>query len=156
LRFLAVALGGMAYALSPDFANAGPLLQVPLFCIGLFVCCMVCHGELEKLKPAHEHLTLFYLLLAAGGALGGIFVGVIAPWQFGGFYELPIAVAACAILTTIVLYRDAAARFQPTSLIAMAVTLALVVGLYRVTMRQNEGARYTGRNFYGILHVTDL
>ena len=161
LRLLAVALGGMAYALSADFVNAGPVLQVPLFCAGLFVCCMVCHGELEKLKPAPEHLTLFYLLLSAGGALGGIFVGVIAPWQFRGFYELPLAVLGCAILTLIALYRDPATIlhwrwWHPASLLATGLTLALAVSLYRETTRQGEGARFTGRNFYGVLRVSDL
>ncbi len=221
LRLLAVALGGMAYALSPDFVNAGPLLQVPLFCVGLFVCCMVCHGELEKLKPAPEHLTLFYLLVSAGGALGGIFVGVIAPWQFRGFYELPLAVLGCAVLTLIALYRDPTflprklplpgtfaqslprklplpgtfarslprklpltcllpklalpatsaqkrtfARepttvmhrrwLHPVFLLAAGLTLALAVSLYREAARQGEGARVTGRNFYGVLRVSDL
>jgi len=161
LRLLAVALGGMAYALSPDFVNAGPLLQVPLFCAGLFVCCMVCHGELEKLKPEPEHLTLFYLLVSAGGALGGIFVGVIAPWQFRGFYELPLAVFGCAVLTLIVLYRDHTTIFHsrwwhPVSLLAAGLTLALGASLYREAARQGEGARVSSRNFYGVLRVSDL
>ncbi len=167
LRLLAVALGGMTYALSPDFANAGPLLQVPLFCAGLFVCCMVCHGELEKLKPAHEHLTLFYLLLSAGGALGGIFVGVIAPWLFSSFYELPIALGACAILMLIVLARDPAPTepssygqygrwANPVFLLSAAVTIAIVISLYHFAIRQEDGTRITARNFYGVLRVRDL
>jgi hypothetical protein len=57
----------------------------------LFAVCMVCHGELERLKPAAGHLTSFYLYLSAGGMLGGMFVGVLAPVVFQEFYELPIA-----------------------------------------------------------------
>ena len=97
LRLLAVALAGMTYSLAPEFANAGPSLQIPLFCIGLFVCCMVCHGELARLKPDPRHLTSFYLMIAAGGAFGGIVVGVIAPRIFHDFYELPIALAGCEL-----------------------------------------------------------
>jgi len=161
LRLLAVALGGMTYALSPDFANAGPLLQVPLFCAGLFVCCMVCHGELEKLKPPPEHLTLFYLLLSAGGALGGIFVGVIAPWLFHSFYELPIALAGCAVLMLTVMLRDPATPphrrwANPIFLISAALTVTIVASLFQVAMRQDEGDRVTARNFYGVLRVRDL
>jgi len=106
LRLLPVALAGMAYALSPEFENSGPLLQVPLFCAGLFVCCMACHGEMAELKPRPEFLTLFYLMVSAGGALGGIFVGVVAPRVFRGFYELPLALGACVLLLLMVLYRE--------------------------------------------------
>ena len=47
--------------------------------------CMVCHGELVRLKPATAHLTSFYLLVAAGGALGGVMkVGAPASCQLSG------------------------------------------------------------------------
>jgi spermidine synthase len=161
LRLLAVALGGMAYALSPDFANAGPMLLVPLFCASLFICCMVCHGELEKLKPPPEHLTRFYLMVALGGALGGIFVGVIAPHLFRGFYELPVAIAGCAILLPFVLQRDQStslykAGLRPASLIAAGLIGLLVVSLFVVARRQAGHARVMVRNFYGGLRVTDF
>jgi hypothetical protein len=41
---------------------------VPLFSMGLFTCCMVCHGELTRLKPHPQYLTHFYLMISAGGA----------------------------------------------------------------------------------------
>ena len=161
LRFAAVALGGMAFALSPDFVNAGPLLQIPLFCAGLFICCMACHGELALLKPRKEHLTLFYLMVSLGGALGGIFVGVIAPYAFRGFYELPIGVAGCAILLWIVLHRDPStifyrARTQAPSLILTGLVILLISSLVVVTRRQSEMTRLMERNFYGVLRVRDL
>ena len=53
--------------------------QVAIYCGGLFICCMVCHGELYRLKPDPRHLTGYYLMIAAGGALGGLFVAVAAP-----------------------------------------------------------------------------
>jgi hypothetical protein len=59
---------------------------------------MVCHGELYRLRPAPERLTSFYLLLAAGGALGGIFVAIIAPLCFNSYLELPIAIIAVWLL----------------------------------------------------------
>ena len=161
LRFTAVALGGMAFALSPDFVNAGPLLQIPLFCAGLFVCCMTCHGELAILKPSKEHLTLFYLMVSLGGALGGIFVGAIAPYAFRGFYELPIGVAGCAVLLWIVLHRDATtifyrARTQAPSLILTGLVVLLISSLVVVTRRQSDMTRLMQRNFYGVLRVRDL
>jgi hypothetical protein len=53
----------------------------------LFVCCMVCHGELYGSKPASRYVTSFYLMVALGGATGGIFVALIAPHLFNNFWE---------------------------------------------------------------------
>jgi len=38
-------------------------LVIPAFSLGLFVCCMLCHGELARRRPAPQHLTLFYLMV---------------------------------------------------------------------------------------------
>ena len=160
LRLLPVALAGMAYALSPEFENAGPLLQAPLFCAGLFVCCMACHGEMADLKPRPEFLTLFYLMVSAGGALGGIFVGVVAPRVFRGFYELPVALGVCALLLLIVLCREPQTTphkwGQPALLAATGVTALLMVFLFHVTRLQDQQALVMVRNFYGVLRVNDV
>ncbi len=87
--------------LLPNSPMPAPRCKFRFFCIGLFVSCMVCHGELARLKPEPRHLTIFYLMLAAGGAFGGVFAGVVAPRIFREFYELPIALAGCAIVTLI-------------------------------------------------------
>src|ERR1051326_7015320 len=62
--------------------------QVAVYCGGLFICCMVCHGELYRLRPGADRLTEFYLLIAMGGALGGVFVAVLAPLMFTNYFEL--------------------------------------------------------------------
>jgi hypothetical protein len=63
-----------------------------------FVTAMVCHGELVKRRPATSHLTEFYLLMAFGGMLGGVFNALVAPLVFDGIYEYAIALAvACAL-----------------------------------------------------------
>ncbi|MBZ5621486.1 MAG: fused MFS/spermidine synthase [Acidobacteriia bacterium] len=107
LQLLAVALGGMALADSVDSTGAVPIkILVPLFAIGLYTCCMVCHGELVRLKPHPQYLTHFYLMISAGGALGGLLVGWVAPHIFNALYELQIGLAACALLTLMVLRGD--------------------------------------------------
>jgi hypothetical protein len=159
VRFLAVALAGMGYTLSPEFVNAGPWLQIPLFCIGLFVCCMVCHGELAGMKPEPQHLTIFYLMIAAGGALGGIFVGVIAPRIFNEFYELPMALAGCAILALIcatpVSPSHLARPGRRTLLFCCAGIAALALAfLPYFTMPKYQETKKV-RNFYGLLRVQE-
>ena len=66
-----------------------PLLpQLAIYCGTLFVACMVCHGETYRLRPGPRFLTGFYLLIAAGGAAGGVFVAVLAPRIFRSYGEL--------------------------------------------------------------------
>jgi hypothetical protein len=70
---------------------------VGVYSTALFVSCMVCHGELYRLRPDPRHLTGFYLLISAGGAAGGLFVAA-APWFFRGYYELHTGVLLCGLL----------------------------------------------------------
>lgn len=160
LKLLAVALGGMAYALGPDFANAELRLLLPLYLSGLFLCCMVCHGELARLQPHPAHLTRFYLCVAAGGALGGVYAGVLAPLAYAGYYEFHVALGSCAALALFVLYRDPQSRFyraawQPSWLALLSLAGGLIGSLYWNVRSEANQARLTVRNFYGSLRVVD-
>ncbi len=160
LQLTAVALGSMAYLLLGDFDNVNPKLLVPLFGSALFLCSMACHGELAGLKPHPCHLTSFYLMVALGGALGGVFVGVIAPWLFRAFWELPVGLAGCALLLLTVLYRDPAsrihrARWQAGWLGLSALTIAFLVTLGVGIRREMRGYKLVVRSFYGVLRVSD-
>src|SRR5438477_1569579 len=79
--------------------------QVAAYSGGLFICCMVCHGELYRLRPDPRQLTAFYLMIAAGGALGGLFVAVAAPLIFTDYYELHLGLLLCGLLFFIVFAR---------------------------------------------------
>ncbi|HUP05202.1 MAG TPA: hypothetical protein VMU19_14495, partial [Bryobacteraceae bacterium] len=104
LQLLAVALGCMAYSMFSSGSENLPIkVGVPLFLMGLFTCCMVCHGELVRLKPHPRYLTHFYLMISAGGALGGLLVGLAAPYLLNALYELPIFMVVCATLAIVVL-----------------------------------------------------
>jgi hypothetical protein len=80
-------------------------VAVPLYGLGLFVACMFCHGELASARPAPEHLTRFYLMVAAGGAAGGLLVGLAAPRVFDAYWEQPILLVLVALMV-FVLRRD--------------------------------------------------
>lgn len=160
LRLLSVALACMAYALSPSFAGLPLGLVVGLYCCGLFVCCMFCHGELARLKPDPAHLTSFYLLISLGSALGAFFAALLAPRCFSGHFELQIALGACAVLVPVVYRRDPRsrlyrARWQPAWLALLGLTTALVGGLIVTGVEESARARVMVRNFYGVLSVVD-
>lgn len=72
----------------------------------MFLACMLCHGELTRLKPAPRRLTEFYLLMSAGGALGGLFVSLGAPRLFTTFAEWPSSLIAVLVLACAVLLRS--------------------------------------------------
>jgi len=94
---------------------------VGLFCAGLFAICMFSNGELARARPGPARLTRFYLLLALGGALGGIFAGVVAPHFFNGYWELP---ASLAVPGLIVLWLTRARQQWAWLAFAFAVVVA--------------------------------
>jgi hypothetical protein len=79
------------------------ILTMPLL---LFVCCMICHGELVRLKPDVRRLTSFYLAISVGAAFGGLFVAIVAPHVFRFFTEFQLSLGMCAALALVCLFLD--------------------------------------------------
>jgi SAM-dependent methyltransferase len=135
LQLLAVGLASIAMADNVDATGSVPIkVMVPLLCMGLYTFCMVCHGELARLKPHPRYLTHYFLMISVGGALGGLLVGLVAPHVFQALYELQIGLAACAVLALIVLHGDGEYSWfrqllPPPRILAGAAALALVGGL---------------------------
>jgi len=147
---MVLALGGMAYGLNHWNSQTNLRLVIPAFSAGLFICCMFCHGELMMRKPAPRHLTSFYLMLAIGGAIGGVLVGLVAPNALPGYFDLPIAIMACAILMLSVIdYRT----WRVAVSLAVAIYVVWSAGHYISSYAQS--ARVMLRNFYGGLRVNE-
>jgi hypothetical protein len=150
----------MAVLLSPEHANEGVRMQVLVFGGGLFVACMVAHGELACLRPHPRHLTGFYLCVSIGGALGGLFVGLAAPQLFRSLLELPLGLAFMALLVFVVWVRNpgAAPRWlQRAGQLMLALgTGGLLAVAGRYDLIQGKASRMRLRNFYGALRVRDL
>ena len=83
---------GIAVLLRPPEVTIPISWQVAGYGAFLGFFCMACHGELVRLRPGAARLTQFYLVIAAGGAAGGAFVSLAAPFLFSGLWELYIAV----------------------------------------------------------------
>jgi len=70
------------------FSDDSPNLSIFfLSIIAFFFIAMVCHGELYKKRPAPFKLTEFYVWVAIGGSLGGLFNSLLAPLLFNDIYE---------------------------------------------------------------------
>ncbi|MBX3604828.1 MAG: fused MFS/spermidine synthase [Piscinibacter sp.] len=133
--------------------SAGARLQtaLPIYVGGLFVLCMALHGEMARDRPGPRWLTRFYLMLACGGALGGIVVGLVAPRVLPAYYELGIGLVLCALAGAAVLWARVAARAASLAL-AFACTAALALQV----RDEAADARLLSRNFYGTLATVDV
>lgn len=159
LRWAAVAL---AVTLAISFVT--PLLltsyvpEIALYCTALLVMGLFCHGELYARRPAARHLTTYYLVISAGGALGGCFAGLAAPFLFSGYYELYAGLALCAGLAFLVEFEKAARRGGGSNLTpattAPLFAAALVAGV-PFAMAGETHVR-AARNFFGAITVTDI
>jgi len=184
---VALALAFMAFRLWPGRLELEtPWLQfliamkirwiLAAFGASLFVCCMACHGELARLKPHPRYLTSFYVTVSLGGAIGGVFVGLIAPNLFHAYYEFPIGLGLCFASLTAVWARElwnrpaaagtvseprrkgavtplAAHRLLPAALAVLLCAYLFCLGAIMHDMV--NGYRVVARNFYGLLRVYD-
>jgi SAM-dependent methyltransferase len=107
-------------------------LWVVLHLAVFVILALFCHGELAADRPAPAHLTEFYLWLAVGGVLGGVFNALVAPLLFPRIWEYPLAVVFCCLLRRAADPSDSAARvwrdwLLPAVLGSVVVALILVV-----------------------------
>lgn len=148
---LIIAIGLMSYGLVYWGAGKSLKIVIPVYCVGLFICCMFCHGELANRKPSPRYLTSFYLQLSLGGAIGGIIVGLLAPNIFSGYFELISGLFICAVLMLILNFRK--------SLLNKALCLLLVIGVLIAGIKYIYDfigySLITVRNFYGTLRVRE-
>ncbi|HVR94713.1 MAG TPA: fused MFS/spermidine synthase [Casimicrobiaceae bacterium] len=146
---LAAALGVMAWTLADRSLTHKLELQIGVFCVGLFIACMFCHGELARLKPAPRYLTRFYLMVSAGGAVGSALVGLVAPLVLPAYFELAFGLAACAALLAYQVRRG-----HPVFAALAIVALLFTVGAGAWQIQEFfDGTLLATRNFYGVLRV---
>ena len=147
LPLLAIVLILMAWQIDePNIYRAAPL-----YAGGLFVVCMFCHGELARRKPPPRQLTIFYLMISIGGALGALLVGVLAPKLLHGYYELGLCLLAAASL--LLLHTLRLRKWLPA--IAVLVLAAIGVLLQRAYHDYVEDTRVVLRDFYGVVRTKD-
>jgi hypothetical protein len=121
----------------------------------LFSCSMVCHGELYRLRPAPERLTGYYLAIAAGGAMGGVLVGVVAPLVFNVYHELHLGIlaaigAALAAQQRLTIRQQKRHRFWIAALVIVGTAGIFLQG-HKSTLGQT--AIVNTRNFFGTLTI---
>jgi len=154
-------LGLMAYA-QPHLGIWPLAVQIGLLCGALFLCCMACHGELYRLRPKPRHLTLYYLMIALGGALGGALVTFVAPRVFLSYAEVSWGFCLLALLLTVIHAREHTRlsifpnlRVPGWPLLGVG-TLLLSILLWDADRKQYDGVLEQSRNFYGSLNLIEV
>src|SRR5215510_2653891 len=110
-------------------------LMAPLHLLFFFVAALMCHRRLADDRPEASRLTEFYLWLSAGGALGGLFNSVVAPYVFNSIVEYPLAVALALLLRPRTAVKPEQSRRRWLDLAGPAGVFALNVGLWSMLPR---------------------
>ncbi len=135
-------------AMASQIASLNLHVAVPLYFACLFVACMVCHGELARMKPAPEYLTRFYLMLSLGGAAGSVLVALVAPNVLRGYFELNVALVLLALL----LIRQLEGRLRWAGVAATLLTAGFAIA---AAIDYGAGKRVMERDFYGVVRTHD-
>jgi hypothetical protein len=151
---LAASLILMGLVLSGRLAPS-PLVQIAIFISGLFVCCVVCHGEVYETRPAAARLTLFYLGVATGGALGTLLASIVAPRILHDYSELPYGLIACGALFLSACWRGRSSHLATRFKVVWTAGLATlsIFSVLLLTGKQGPVPSYQARNFYGVISV---
>src|SRR5437899_10784193 len=133
--------------------------EVVVYSATLFSGCMAVHGELARSRPPAGRLTSFYLHVAAGGALGGVFVTLVAPILLDGYWEFQLALVATWLLAGVGLVRamgmsgPPVRRWSPVAWGVGGVALAVALGIQ--VARARQATIESVRNFYGVVRAVD-
>jgi len=157
--FAIIALGAMHLAtkLPPSGRLVVDAVASILF---LFFICILCHGEVARLKPAVRHLTQYYAMLSAGGALGGLVVAVFCPLFLNDYSEQPIVTTLGASLAVILFFavrnwRGRTYDWKMTRGLRLAAVALPLVSIGAAATYSFPGLIESDRNFFGVLRVEE-
>jgi len=150
VRFLVVMLAGLAYMLAQVDVTVPMRIGIAFFLAELFFAGLFCHAETCALRPTRpSESTAFYLLFAAGGALGSFIVGIAFPLLFRYNFDLAITFFITAALALAATWR---AGWQQR-LLWVAATISMLVLCVWLNIAYQRATTVAVRNFYGALRV---
>jgi len=149
-RFLAVMLASVGYMVSQIDVTLPLRIGIAFFLIELFAAGLFCHSEAYALRPQRaSESTVFYLLFAAGGALGSFLVALVFPVLFSFNYDLAVTCFITALLVLACLWRTGWA----VRLLWIVASIIMLVLAIRLHFAYERNAIAAVRNFYAALRV---
>jgi hypothetical protein len=150
VRLLVVMLASLGYAISRTEVTLPIGAGILFFLAEAFIACLFCHAETYALRPQRAtEVTLFYLLIAGGGAAGTFFIGILSPLVFSANYDLAISFLVTAVLAVAVTWHDG----WPQRLLWSTCSALLLFFAIMLHTAYSREAILEVRNFYGTLRV---
>ena len=153
--FLVVCALALVTYLSREGLEVEIKKQVAGYGFILLAICLFCHNALYRAKPDPHRLTGFYLCISLGGALGGLFVVLAAPFLFKGYWEYQLCLILSGGLAIWVTYSETTTRdiFGKLRHIFPLLLVGYAVFLGKGIVKETRGSVYMGRNFFGSVRV---
>jgi hypothetical protein len=133
--------------------SQGQLIGLHLF--AFFIAALVCHGDLAHLRPSTARLTEYYLVIALGGMLGGVFNSIVAPSFFDRIIEYPLLFGVVFLLCPNVGVWGGRTNARSPSRLLVAGSaiygISTAVCFAVLTMDQSAVQIRRVRNFFGTL-----
>jgi hypothetical protein len=130
------------------------LAQIGVYLAALAACCMVCHGEVYRLRPPPRLLTRYYLSIALGGCCGGFLVAVVAPLVFRRYVELYLGLAAsCAFVLLADKSLSALQRRRRWVYVVGIVAACILAAALPRRGKGDDRMVVSRRNFYGVVSI---
>ena len=151
----AASIWGLCSFYSPSLGSPWELVA---HLVALFALAMVGHGELHRLRPSSDQLTVFYLAIALGGWIGGMAVSLVSPVVFNSLAEYPIIIGVFALTILILRKGDLPGSLRSQPILSglgasLAVALPFLIGTKNINEEDKVIHQY--RNYYGIYKVVD-
>ena len=152
VRLLVVMLASLGYAISKTDVSLPIGVAILFFLAECFLACLFCHAEAYALRPQRgSETTVFYLLLAAGGAAGTFFIGIASPLIFSANYDLAISFFVTAAAAVAVTWKDG----WPQRMLWIVASGLLLFFAIMLRSAYSRDALVEVRNFYGTLRVKE-
>ena len=149
-RFLILMLASLGYAFTKQDAEWPLRISIGFFLVEAFASCLFCHSEAYRLRPRRSsETTEFYLLFAAGGALGSFLIGIAFPLLFRFNMDLVITCCFTAFLALLVTWQDG----WNARLLWGVGTIIMTVQVFWIATVNTRNTQVAVRNFYGALRV---
>ena len=118
-------------------------VTISLHLLVFFFAALVSHQRLAHSRPHVSKLPEYYLWIAVGGVLGGIFNALLAPLIFSTPFEYPVAIILALLVRPVTAHEQKTKSWWritfPTFIFVLTFALALVVPRYPMPAQLQNG-----------------
>lgn len=141
-------------------ANVQLIAEAACYMVMLFGACLLCHGEVARLKPETQKLTQYYAMLSAGGALGGVIVAIVCPLILNNHAELPFFVALVTAMTFLLFFacktwRHTEYDWAAAARLKYGAAVLMIAPIVTMAFFSKHRTIASQRNFFGVLSVRE-